>query len=73
MEVDEDEEQEEEVHLSPQDLLKIRGGVVLLVKSLLRLLLKFPLRDEPQSADNCVQVLLDSASIYRLGGFDLIY
>uniref|UniRef100_A0A673XRJ3 Condensin-2 complex subunit D3 n=1 Tax=Salmo trutta TaxID=8032 RepID=A0A673XRJ3_SALTR len=65
MEVDEDEEQEEEVHLSPQDLLKIREGVVLLVKSLLRLLLKFPLKDEPQSADNCVQVLLDSASIYR--------
>uniref|UniRef100_A0A673XP09 Non-SMC condensin II complex, subunit D3 n=1 Tax=Salmo trutta TaxID=8032 RepID=A0A673XP09_SALTR len=57
MEVDEDEEQEEEVHLSPQDLLKIREGVVLLVKSLLRLLLKFPLKDEPQSADNCVQVL----------------
>ncbi|XP_029556003.1 condensin-2 complex subunit D3 [Salmo trutta] len=56
MEVDEDEEQEEEVHLSPQDLLKIREGVVLLVKSLLRLLLKFPLKDEPQSADNCVQM-----------------
>uniref|UniRef100_A0A673XFC8 Condensin-2 complex subunit D3 n=1 Tax=Salmo trutta TaxID=8032 RepID=A0A673XFC8_SALTR len=54
MEVDEDEEQEEEVHLSPQDLLKIREGVVLLVKSLLRLLLKFPLKDEPQSADNCM-------------------
>uniref|UniRef100_A0A8C8LZN0 Condensin complex subunit 1 C-terminal domain-containing protein n=1 Tax=Oncorhynchus tshawytscha TaxID=74940 RepID=A0A8C8LZN0_ONCTS len=65
MDVDEDEEQDEEVHLSPQDLLKIREGVVLLVKSLLRLLLKFPLKDEPQSADNCVQVILDSASIYR--------
>lgn len=64
MDVDEDEEQDEEVHLSPQDLLKIREGVVLLVKSLLRLLLKFPLKDEPQSADNCVQVILDSASIY---------
>uniref|UniRef100_A0A8K9X2Y6 Non-SMC condensin II complex subunit D3 n=1 Tax=Oncorhynchus mykiss TaxID=8022 RepID=A0A8K9X2Y6_ONCMY len=56
MDVDEDEEQDEEVHLSPQDLLKIREGVVLLVKSLLRLLLKFPLKDEPQSADNCVQM-----------------
>uniref|UniRef100_A0A8C7K146 Non-SMC condensin II complex, subunit D3 n=1 Tax=Oncorhynchus kisutch TaxID=8019 RepID=A0A8C7K146_ONCKI len=65
MDVDEDEEQDEEVHFSPQDLLKIREGVVLLVKSLLRLLLKFPLKDEPQSADNCVQVILDSASIYR--------
>uniref|UniRef100_A0A8C8M017 Condensin-2 complex subunit D3 n=1 Tax=Oncorhynchus tshawytscha TaxID=74940 RepID=A0A8C8M017_ONCTS len=54
MDVDEDEEQDEEVHLSPQDLLKIREGVVLLVKSLLRLLLKFPLKDEPQSADNCM-------------------
>uniref|UniRef100_A0A8C7JMU8 Condensin-2 complex subunit D3 n=1 Tax=Oncorhynchus kisutch TaxID=8019 RepID=A0A8C7JMU8_ONCKI len=53
---DDDEEQDEEVHFSPQDLLKIREGVVLLVKSLLRLLLKFPLKDEPQSADNCVQM-----------------
>uniref|UniRef100_A0A4W5NL74 Condensin-2 complex subunit D3 n=1 Tax=Hucho hucho TaxID=62062 RepID=A0A4W5NL74_9TELE len=50
------DEEQEEVHLSPQDLLKIREGVVLLVKSLLRLLLKFPLKDEPQSADNCVQM-----------------
>uniref|UniRef100_A0A8C7VMP7 Non-SMC condensin II complex subunit D3 n=1 Tax=Oncorhynchus mykiss TaxID=8022 RepID=A0A8C7VMP7_ONCMY len=66
MDVDEDEEQDEEVHLSPQDLLKIREGVVLLVKSLLRLLLKFPLKDEPQSADNCVQVILDSLAYYGL-------
>ncbi|XP_010892297.2 condensin-2 complex subunit D3 isoform X3 [Esox lucius] len=56
MEIDEDEEQEEEVHLSPQDLLKMREGVVLLVKSVLHLLLKFPLKDEPLSAENCVQM-----------------
>uniref|UniRef100_A0A6Q2WXM1 Condensin complex subunit 1 C-terminal domain-containing protein n=1 Tax=Esox lucius TaxID=8010 RepID=A0A6Q2WXM1_ESOLU len=53
---DEDEEQEEEVHLSPQDLLKMREGVVLLVKSVLHLLLKFPLKDEPLSAENCVRL-----------------
>ncbi|KAL0994528.1 hypothetical protein UPYG_G00123530 [Umbra pygmaea] len=51
-----DDEEQEEVHLSPKDLLSIRDGVVLLVKTLLRLLLKFPLKDEPQSADNCVQM-----------------
>ncbi|KAJ7996928.1 hypothetical protein DPEC_G00223600 [Dallia pectoralis] len=53
---DEEDEEEEEVHLSPQDLLKMRDGVVLLVKSLLHLLLKFPLKDQPQSADTCVQM-----------------
>lgn len=58
MEVDEaeDEEEEEELHFSGQDLMKIRDAVVLLVQSLLRLLQTFPLKDRPQSASNCTEV-----------------
>ncbi|XP_037322462.2 condensin-2 complex subunit D3 [Pungitius pungitius] len=53
---EEEEEEEEELHFSAQDLVKIRDAVVLLVRSLLRLLQAFPLRDRPQSADNCTQI-----------------
>lgn len=57
MEIDDDEDDEEEgMYFSAQDLLKLREGVVLLVRTLLRLLEKFSLRDKPQSADSCVQV-----------------
>lgn len=57
MEVDEgEEEEEEELSFSSQDLVKIRDAVVLLVQSLLRLLQTFPLKDRPQSASNCTQV-----------------
>uniref|UniRef100_A0A671KDB8 Condensin-2 complex subunit D3 n=1 Tax=Sinocyclocheilus anshuiensis TaxID=1608454 RepID=A0A671KDB8_9TELE len=55
-EIDDDEDDEEEgVYFSPQDLLKLREGIVLLVRTLLRLLERFSLRDKPQSADSCVQ------------------
>ncbi|KAM8860215.1 condensin-2 complex subunit D3 isoform 1-T3 [Spinachia spinachia] len=54
---EEEEEEEEELHFSAQDLVKIRDAVVLLVQSLLRLLQTFPLKDKPQSADNCTQIL----------------
>ncbi len=57
MEIDDDEDDEEEaVYFSAQDLLKLREGIVLLVRTLLRLLERFSLRDKPQSADSCVQV-----------------
>uniref|UniRef100_A0A673LIA9 Condensin-2 complex subunit D3 n=1 Tax=Sinocyclocheilus rhinocerous TaxID=307959 RepID=A0A673LIA9_9TELE len=50
MEIDDDEDDEEEgVYFSPQDLLKLREGIVLLVRTLLRLLERFSLRDKPQS------------------------
>uniref|UniRef100_A0A8C2GSV3 Condensin-2 complex subunit D3 n=1 Tax=Cyprinus carpio TaxID=7962 RepID=A0A8C2GSV3_CYPCA len=52
MEIDDDEDDEEQgVYFSPQDLLKLREGIVLLVRTLLRLLERFSLRDKPQSAD----------------------
>uniref|UniRef100_A0A8C1CCG5 Condensin-2 complex subunit D3 n=1 Tax=Cyprinus carpio carpio TaxID=630221 RepID=A0A8C1CCG5_CYPCA len=50
-------EEEQGVYFSPQDLLKLREGIVLLVRTLLRLLERFSLRDKPQSADSCVQSL----------------
>ncbi|XP_059409917.1 condensin-2 complex subunit D3 isoform X2 [Carassius carassius] len=60
MEIDDDEDDEEEgVYFSAQDLLKLREGIVLLVRTLLRLLEKFSLRDKPQSADSCVQLFTE--------------
>ncbi|XP_060896813.1 condensin-2 complex subunit D3 [Labrus mixtus] len=56
MEVDEEEEEDEVLHFSGQDLMKIRDAVVYLVQSLLRLLQTFPLKDRPQSASNCTQI-----------------
>ena len=58
MEIDEDEEEdeEEEVYFSAQDLLRMREDVVALVRTLLRLLERFSLRDKLQSADSCVRV-----------------
>ncbi|KTG03872.1 hypothetical protein cypCar_00022389 [Cyprinus carpio] len=60
MEIDDDEDDEEEVvYFSAQDLLKLREGIVLLVRTLLRLLERFSLRDKPQSADSCVQLFTE--------------
>ncbi|XP_040906250.1 condensin-2 complex subunit D3 isoform X2 [Toxotes jaculatrix] len=58
MEMDdaEEEEEDEELHFSGQDLVKIRDAVVLLVQSLLRLLQTFPLKDRVQGASNCTQI-----------------
>ncbi|XP_041803855.1 condensin-2 complex subunit D3 [Chelmon rostratus] len=56
MEMDDEEEEEEELHFSGQELMKIRDAVVLLVQSLLRLLQTFPLKDQPQSASNCMNI-----------------
>ncbi|KAM9848224.1 condensin-2 complex subunit D3 [Aulostomus maculatus] len=55
MGVDEEEE-EDELHFSGQDLMQIRNAVVLLVHSLLKLLQTFSLKDIPQSASNCTQI-----------------
>lgn len=60
MEMEEAEEEEEELHFSGQDLMKIRDAVVLLVQSLLRLLQTFTLKDRPQIASNCTQVTTNS-------------
>ncbi|KAM9364165.1 LOW QUALITY PROTEIN: condensin-2 complex subunit D3-L-like [Pholidichthys leucotaenia] len=57
MEVDEaEDEDDEEIHFSGQDLMKIRDAVALLVQSLLRLLQTFALKDRPHSVNNCAQI-----------------
>lgn len=57
MEIDGDEDDEEEAtYFSAQDLLKIREDIVMLIRTLLRLVEKFSLKDKPQSTDGCVQV-----------------
>ncbi|XP_068597136.1 condensin-2 complex subunit D3 [Brachionichthys hirsutus] len=50
------DEEEEEVHFSDQDVMKIRDAVVLLVQSLLRLLQTLSLKDRPQTARDCAQI-----------------
>ncbi|XP_065110750.1 condensin-2 complex subunit D3 isoform X2 [Paramisgurnus dabryanus] len=60
MEIDGDEDDEEEaMYFSAQDLLKIREDIVMLVRALLRLLEKFSLKDKPQSTDSCVQLFTE--------------
>ncbi|KAI7810837.1 condensin-2 complex subunit D3 isoform X1 [Triplophysa rosa] len=57
MEIDGDEDDEvEEMYFSAQDLLKIREDIVMLIRTLLRLLGNFSLKDKPQSTDSCVQL-----------------
>ncbi|XP_057704666.1 condensin-2 complex subunit D3 isoform X2 [Corythoichthys intestinalis] len=56
MEVDEEEEEEVELNFSNQDLNRIRGAVVLLVQSILRLLQTFSLKEKPQIACTCIQI-----------------
>ncbi|XP_076874231.1 condensin-2 complex subunit D3-L-like isoform X1 [Brachyhypopomus gauderio] len=58
-EEDDDEEDEEEVCFSAQDLLRLREDVVGLVRTLLRLLERFSLKDKPQSADSCIRIFTE--------------
>ncbi|MGH0159308.1 UNVERIFIED_CONTAM: hypothetical protein FKN15_040679 [Acipenser sinensis] len=55
-EFDDSDQEEEEVYFSGQDLLQVREGIFSLLKNLLRLLLRFPLKDKPQSVQHCLQV-----------------
>ncbi|KAG7483568.1 hypothetical protein MATL_G00039750 [Megalops atlanticus] len=70
MEIDEPEEGdlEEEQFFSPQDILQIREATVALVKTLLRLLTKLPLRDKPQSVQNCAQIFAELTSFEPIIG-----
>uniref|UniRef100_H9G4I1 Condensin-2 complex subunit D3 n=1 Tax=Anolis carolinensis TaxID=28377 RepID=H9G4I1_ANOCA len=54
---EEDEEGEEEVYFSAHELLQIREALFLLLKSLLRLLSKFSLKERPQCVETCIQIL----------------
>ncbi|XP_017277136.1 condensin-2 complex subunit D3 isoform X2 [Kryptolebias marmoratus] len=56
MEIDEEAEEDEDIHFSGRDLMRIRDAIALLVQSLLRLLQVFSLKDRPQSASHCTQI-----------------
>ncbi|KAF4071642.1 hypothetical protein AMELA_G00275640 [Ameiurus melas] len=65
MEIEEEEEEEDdddEVYFSAQDLLGMREDVAGLVRTLLKLLEKFSLRDKPQSADSCTRLFTELTS-----------
>ncbi|XP_068094896.1 condensin-2 complex subunit D3 isoform X2 [Hyperolius riggenbachi] len=56
------EEEEDEIYFSNRDYMNIRDAIVMLLKSLLRLLPKFSLKDREQSLLHCVQVLINLTS-----------
>ncbi|NWR85142.1 CNDD3 protein, partial [Furnarius figulus] len=58
----EEEEDDENVYLSTEDLLQIRNAVFLLLKNFLRLLPKFSLKEKPQCVQNCLQVFVEMTS-----------
>lgn len=55
-EVSEEDNQDEEMFFSARDLLEIRNGIVLLVKTILKLLMSFSLKDKPQCVLKCAKV-----------------
>ncbi|XP_028666256.1 condensin-2 complex subunit D3 [Erpetoichthys calabaricus] len=55
----EDEDQQGNVCFSPNDLLKIREEIFLLLKTFLRLLSKLSLKDKPQCIQHCLQILIE--------------
>uniref|UniRef100_A0A803T7G9 Condensin-2 complex subunit D3 n=1 Tax=Anolis carolinensis TaxID=28377 RepID=A0A803T7G9_ANOCA len=59
-----DEEGEEEVYFSAHELLQIREALFLLLKSLLRLLSKFSLKERPQCVETCIQVTGSTGAKY---------
>ncbi|XP_054251547.1 condensin-2 complex subunit D3 [Indicator indicator] len=63
-EILEEEEEEgcENVYFSTDDLLQIRNSVFFLLKSFLRLLPKFSLKEKPQSIQNCLQIFVEVAN-----------
>nr|XP_055161159.1 condensin-2 complex subunit D3 isoform X1 [Nyctereutes procyonoides] len=60
IEVDEIEEQEDEesICFSAQDLCQIRNAIFHLLKNFLRLLSKFSLKEKPQCIQNCIEVFV---------------
>ncbi|XP_048839839.1 condensin-2 complex subunit D3 isoform X1 [Brienomyrus brachyistius] len=48
--------EDEEMLFSGRDLLEIRNGIVLLVKTLLKLLTRFSLKDKPQCVLKCAKI-----------------
>ncbi|NXD68708.1 CNDD3 protein, partial [Eolophus roseicapillus] len=58
-EEEEEEEDDENIYFSTDDILQIRNAIFLLLKNILRLLPKFPLKEKPQCMHNCLQVFVE--------------
>ncbi|NXP77394.1 CNDD3 protein, partial [Ramphastos sulfuratus] len=58
---EEEEEDCENVYFSTDELLQLRNSTFLLLKSFLRLLPKFSLKEKPQSVQNCLQIFVEMA------------
>uniref|UniRef100_A0A8B9FSC4 Condensin-2 complex subunit D3 n=1 Tax=Amazona collaria TaxID=241587 RepID=A0A8B9FSC4_9PSIT len=58
-EEEEEEEDDENVYFSTDDLLQVRNAIFFLLKNVLRLLPKFPLKEKPQCMQNCLQVFVE--------------
>ncbi|KAM9519397.1 condensin-2 complex subunit D3 [Guaruba guarouba] len=56
---EEEEEDDENVYFSTDDLLQVRNAIFFLLKNILRLLPKFPLKEKPQCVQNCLQVFVE--------------
>ncbi|KAM9299270.1 condensin-2 complex subunit D3 [Gastrophryne carolinensis] len=54
-----EEEEEETAYFSTRDLVNVRDAIVLLLKSLLRLLPKFSLKDKQESMLHCMQIFIN--------------
>ncbi|NXG22212.1 CNDD3 protein, partial [Grallaria varia] len=61
--LEEEEEDDENVYLSTEDLLQVRNAIFLLLKNFLRLLPKFSLKEKHQCVQNCVQVFVELTSV----------
>ncbi|XP_053451769.1 condensin-2 complex subunit D3 isoform X2 [Nycticebus coucang] len=57
-EIIEEQEDEENICFSTQDLAQIRNAIFHLLKNFLRLLPKFSLKEKPQCVQNCVEVFV---------------
>ncbi|XP_030899312.1 condensin-2 complex subunit D3 isoform X2 [Melopsittacus undulatus] len=58
-EEEEEEEDDENVYFSTDDLLQVRNAIFFLLKNILRLLPKFPLKEKPQCVQNFLQVFVE--------------
>ncbi|XP_003472593.2 condensin-2 complex subunit D3 isoform X1 [Cavia porcellus] len=56
--IEEEEDDEENIYFSAQDLSQIRNAILHLLKNFLRLLPKFSLKEKPQCVQTCIEVFV---------------
>lgn len=58
-----EEQEDENICFSAQDLSQIRSAIFHLLKNFLRLLPKFSLKEKPQCVQNCIEVSENSRNL----------